>query len=100
MRTITFSTFLLALPAILCSSVIAETGAQVHVFRRPASAFDATLDLLVREHQDIVVNAYANVLTSSEFKTDIASHLKVTTRYVRSNRFVGSTLPSHAMSAW
>ncbi|KAF9355691.1 hypothetical protein BGX34_010302 [Mortierella sp. NVP85] len=58
---------------------MAETGAQVHVFRRPASAFDATLDLLAREHQDIVVNAYANVLTSSEFKTVIASHLKVTT---------------------
>ncbi|KAI9242410.1 MAG: hypothetical protein BYD32DRAFT_238893 [Podila humilis] len=88
MRTITFLAFLWALMTVLFpavstvsaeASVDAESSAlEIRGVKKPAgAAYEATLDLLVKEHSDIVLKAFADVCTDANLTTDITTELRV-----------------------
>ncbi|KAG0308332.1 hypothetical protein BGZ98_008314 [Dissophora globulifera] len=81
MRTATFFAFILAMVAMFCSAVSAETGLDIRSVKpstaHPDAAFEATLDLLVKEHAKIVVKAYADVCTDANLSTDISTDLHI-----------------------
>lgn len=88
MRTITFFAFLLTLVTVLFSavstvsaeaSVEADSSAlEIRGVKKPTgAAFEATLDLLVKQHSDIVVKAFADVCTDAALTTDITTELRV-----------------------
>ncbi|KAF8929769.1 hypothetical protein BGZ58_008688 [Dissophora ornata] len=78
MRTATFFAFFLAMFAMLCSAVSAETGLEPRAVKTTVpNAFDATLDLLVKDHSDIVLKAYADVCTDASLSTAISTDLRV-----------------------
>lgn len=45
------------------------------------AAFDGAIDLLVKEHSDIVVKAFADVCTDANLSTDITTDIRVQIRY-------------------
>ncbi|KAG0012716.1 hypothetical protein BGZ81_001423, partial [Podila clonocystis] len=88
MRTVTFFAFLLAFMTVLFSavstvsaeaSVEAESSAlEIRGVKKPTgAAFEATLDLLTKQHSDIVVKAFAEVCTDAALTTDITTELRV-----------------------
>ena len=79
MRTSTFFAFFLAMFAMLCSVVSAETSLEPRTVKNTTvgAAFDATLDLLVKDHSSIVLKAYADVCTDANLSTDISTDLSV-----------------------
>jgi len=80
MRTPTLFAFFMAMFAMLYSFVTAESIQALEVrAAKPVvgAAFEATLDLLVKEHSDIVVKAYADVCTDANLSTDISTDLRV-----------------------
>ncbi|KAG0036884.1 hypothetical protein BGZ82_003507 [Podila clonocystis] len=88
MRTVTFFAFLLAFMTVLFSavstvsaeaSVEAESSAlEIRGVKKPAGvAFEATLDLLTKQHSDIVAKAFAEVCTDAALTTDITTELRV-----------------------
>jgi hypothetical protein len=44
------------------------------------AAFDGTIDLLVKEHSEIVVKAFADVCTDANLSTDITTDIRVQIR--------------------
>ncbi|KAG0057131.1 hypothetical protein BGZ83_001565 [Gryganskiella cystojenkinii] len=80
MRTPTLFAFFMAMFAMLCSLVAAESIQALEVRADTpvaGAAFEATLDLLVKEHADIVVKAYADVCTDANLQTDISTNLRI-----------------------
>ncbi|KAG0001713.1 hypothetical protein BGZ80_006522 [Entomortierella chlamydospora] len=77
MRTATFFAFFLAMFALICSAVSAETSLEPRATKDVGAAFEGTLDLLVKEHSDIVLKAYADVCTDADLSTAISSNLRV-----------------------
>ncbi|KAF9897332.1 hypothetical protein BX616_005776 [Lobosporangium transversale] len=77
MRTTTFFAYMMAMLAMLCSMAVASTEISLEKRAPPSTAaFDATVDLLVKEQAHIVVKAFADVCTD----TDIASAVKTDLR--------------------
>ncbi|KAF9093665.1 hypothetical protein BGX23_003058 [Mortierella sp. AD031] len=79
MRTFAFLAFFMAMFAMLCSSVSAETatGLEPRGVKPVGAAFEATLDLLVKAHSDIVFKAYADVCTDANLATDVSTNLNI-----------------------
>jgi len=79
MRT-EFFAFFLAMFAMLCSAVSADSGLEVRAVKTtpaPTAAFDATVALLVSEHASIVAKAYADVCTDADVSSAIKTDLNV-----------------------
>ncbi|KAI1320790.1 hypothetical protein EDD11_009747 [Mortierella claussenii] len=69
----------MAMFAMLCSFASAEaieTGLEKRTLL-PGAAFDATVDLLVKEHSQIVVKAFADVCTDADVASAISTDLRV-----------------------
>ncbi|KAF8985034.1 hypothetical protein BGZ46_006166 [Entomortierella lignicola] len=77
MRSVTFFAFFMAMFAMLCSAISAETALETRAVKDSAAAFEGTLDLLVKEHSDIVVKAFADVCTDANLSADISTKLRV-----------------------
>jgi hypothetical protein len=77
MRTFAFLAFFMAMFAMLCGSVSAETGLEPRAVKPVGAAFEATLDLLVKEHSDIVLKAYADVCTDANISAAVSTNLRV-----------------------
>ncbi|KAG0353923.1 hypothetical protein BC939DRAFT_495233 [Gamsiella multidivaricata] len=80
MKTTIFFASFLGMFAMLCSTVSAESGLEarsVNTTTNAGAAFEGTLDLLVKEHSDIVVKAFADVCTDANLSTDISTDLNV-----------------------
>lgn len=89
MKSTTFLAYFLALFAMffgLSSTTSAETITDLEPraaapTKPVGAAFDATIDLLVKEHSDIVVKAFADVCTDANLSTDITTDIRVQIRY-------------------
>ncbi|KAF9959626.1 hypothetical protein BGZ72_009206 [Mortierella alpina] len=88
MKSATLLLFLLAMIAMLCNSVSAEStpeflavGTELETRAAPgpvaSAAFDATLNLLVKDHTDIVLKTYADVCADAKLTTEIDAKLRV-----------------------
>ncbi|CAO3574112.1 unnamed protein product [Mortierella alpina] len=88
MKTATFLFFLMAMIALLCNAVSAEpspeilaTGTELEIRAASApvvgAAFDATLNLLVKDHAEIVLKTYADVCADASLTTEIDAKLRV-----------------------
>ncbi|KAF9924889.1 hypothetical protein FBU30_005232 [Linnemannia zychae] len=77
MRTFAIFAFFMAMFAMLCSTVAAETSLEPRATKPVGAAFDATLDLLVKEHSDIVLKAYADVCTDANISSAVSTNLRV-----------------------
>ncbi|KAG0054375.1 hypothetical protein BGZ83_011384 [Gryganskiella cystojenkinii] len=79
MRTEIFA-FFLAMFAMLCSAVSAESGLEARAIKvtpAPTAAFDATVALLVSEHASLVAKAYADVCTDADISSAIKTGINV-----------------------
>ncbi|KAF9127652.1 hypothetical protein BGX30_014707 [Mortierella sp. GBA39] len=78
MRTFAILAFFMAMFAMLCGSVSAETALEPRSAKPVVgAAFEATLDLLVKEHSTIVLKAYADSCTDTNIHAAISSNLRV-----------------------
>ena len=91
MKSATLLLFLLAMIAMLCNAVSAEStpeflavGTELETRAAPGpvagAAFDATLNLLVKDHTDIVLKTYADVCADAKLTTEIDAKLRVEIR--------------------
>ncbi|KAF9316976.1 hypothetical protein BG003_001358 [Podila horticola] len=79
MKSATFFAFFLAMFAMFfSSSVAAESSALEKRAPKPVgAAFDATVDLLVKENAEIVVKAFADVCTDADLNSALKTNLRV-----------------------
>ncbi|KAG0221984.1 hypothetical protein B0O80DRAFT_451977 [Mortierella sp. GBAus27b] len=77
MKTTTILAFLLVMLAMMSSAFSAKVIPPIRALPNATLAFDATLDLLVQEHHDAVLNAYASIMTKADLDTEISSKIKV-----------------------
>ncbi|KAG0212078.1 hypothetical protein BGX28_006839 [Mortierella sp. GBA30] len=85
MKSTTLLFLFTAMTVLLFSTVYAgevvasDTGLEVRAVKPPATsaAFDATLDLLVKDHADIVLKTYANVYADASLTTEIETNLRI-----------------------
>ncbi|KAG0035872.1 hypothetical protein BGZ82_005005 [Podila clonocystis] len=82
MKSATFFAFFLAMFAMFfSSSVAAESSALEKRAPKPTkpvgAAFDATVDLLVKENAEIVVKAFADVCTDADLNSALKTNLRV-----------------------
>ncbi|KAG0265600.1 hypothetical protein BG011_004391 [Mortierella polycephala] len=81
MKTATFFAFFLAMFAMFCSaSAVVASSAETALEKRAPkaqAAFDATIDLLVKQHSQIVVKAFADVCTDADVSSAIKTDLRV-----------------------
>lgn len=89
MRSTTFLAYFVALFAMffgLSSTTSAEMISNLEPrgaapTKPVGAAYDGTIDLLVKEHSDIVVKAFADVCTDANLSTDITTDIRVQIRY-------------------
>jgi len=71
----------LAMFAMLCTAVSAESGLEIRAVKTttpaPTAAFDATVSLLVSEHASLVAKAYANVCTDADLSSAVSTDLSI-----------------------
>ncbi|KAF9093666.1 hypothetical protein BGX29_004902 [Mortierella sp. GBA35] len=81
MRSVTFFAFFMAMFAMFFGLTSAETTALEPRGTKPTkpvgAAFEGTIDLLVKQHSDIVVKAFADVCTDANLSTDITTDIRV-----------------------
>ncbi|KAG0327585.1 hypothetical protein BG004_002751 [Podila humilis] len=87
MRSATFVAFFLAMFAMFFSCNVAAQqveaeGASFALEKRASTkpvgaAFDATVDLLVKEHTEVVVKAFADVCTDADLNSALKTNLRV-----------------------
>ncbi|KAF9276099.1 hypothetical protein BGZ88_001938 [Linnemannia elongata] len=85
MKSTTFLAYFLALFAMFfglstttTAEMITDLEPRAAAPTKPVgAAFDATIDLLVKEHSDIVVKAFADVCTDANLSTDITTDIRV-----------------------
>ncbi|KAF9330838.1 hypothetical protein BGZ89_008080 [Linnemannia elongata] len=85
MKSTTFLAYFLALFAMFfglssttSAEMITDLEPRAAAPTKPVgAAFDATIDLLVKEHSDIVVKAFADVCTDANLSTDITTDIRV-----------------------
>ncbi|KAF9337294.1 hypothetical protein BG006_005505 [Podila minutissima] len=82
MKSAAFFAFFLAMFAMFfSSSVAAESSAlekrATKTTQPVGAAFDATVDLLVKEHAEIVVKAFADVCTDADLNSALKTNLRV-----------------------
>jgi hypothetical protein len=68
----------MAMFAMVCGSVTAETALEPRTDTKPVgSAYESTLNLLIKEHSEIVLKAFADACTDTNIASDISSNLRV-----------------------
>ncbi|KAF9924890.1 hypothetical protein FBU30_005233 [Linnemannia zychae] len=79
MRALTFFAFLAMFAMFFGLSSSAEmiTDLEPRGTKPVGAAFDGTIDLLVKQHTDIVVKAFADVCTDANLSTDIVTDIRV-----------------------
>ncbi|KAF9427743.1 hypothetical protein BGZ94_004252 [Podila epigama] len=81
MRSSTFIAYLLAMFAMVFTCTVAAQAESMALEKRGTkpvgAAFDATVDLLVKEHAEVVVKAFADVCTDADLNTAIKTNLRV-----------------------
>jgi len=82
MRTAAFFAFFMAMFAMLCTFATADASlekrAPVHV-ATTGDAFSASVDLLLKAHEKIVVEAYEKICADLDFNAAIETNLKIKT---------------------
>ncbi|KAG0324622.1 hypothetical protein BGZ99_001627 [Dissophora globulifera] len=65
--------------AMFCSASVAsvETGLEKRGVVSPTAAFDASVDLLIKEHSSIVIKAFADVCTDADVSAAVSTDLRV-----------------------